>query len=147
MAIIPRPQNPLAYSKDGFNEYGDYVKHLGMKNQSFSSFENMGTINQTYLSNFFRFVDDFSKRGITIMFSYPSFEEKSFNNSAALIHELDMSLRAKQNLQVISTPESSCYPAAYFYDSAYHLNMEGRVIRTNQLIQDLQASGRLPVIE
>ena len=146
-AIKPGPPNPLAYSRDGFNEYGDYVKHLGVKNQPFVSSESQGSLNQSYLKNFFRFVDDFNERGITVMLSYPCCEEQSFYNSAALIQELDMLFRAKENLLVISTPESYCYPVEYFYDTVYHLNMEGRLIRTNQLIQDIQASGRLSAIE
>jgi len=136
--------NPLAYSRYGFNEYGDYVKHLGMENQPFVSSENLGIINRTYLKKFFRFVDDFTKRGITVILSYPSYEEQSFRNSAELIKEMDMLFRAKENLLVISSPESYCYPAEYFYDSYYHLNVEGRVVRTDQLIRDLQASGLLP---
>jgi len=136
--------NPLAYSRYGFNEYGDHIGHLGIENQPFSSSENLKTINQTYLKNFFRLVDNFTKRGITVMLSYPSFEEQSFHNSAALIQELDTLFRAKENLLVISTPESYCYPTEYFYDSTYHLNTEGRAVRTSQLIEDLQASGLLP---
>jgi hypothetical protein len=139
--------NPFAYSRDGFNEYGDYVKHLGFTNRPFISSENAGIINWTYLNNFFRFVDDFTKRGIMVMLSYPCFEEQSFHNSAALIQELDMLFRAKENLLVISTPESYCYPAEYFYDTVYHLNREGRAVRTNQLILDLQASGLLTLDE
>jgi hypothetical protein len=135
--------NPLAYSRDGFNEYGDYVKHLAVENQPFVSFENAGIINTAYLKKFFRLVDNFTKRGITVMLSYPCYEEQSFRNSAALIQELNMLFRAKENLLVISTPESYCYPAEYFYDTSYHLNREGRAVRTGQLIRDLQESGLL----
>jgi len=136
--------NPLAYTRGGFNKYGDHIGHLGMENHPFSSSGNLGTINQTYLKNFFRLIDTFTKRGIIVALSYPSYEEQSFRNSAALIQELDMLFRSKENLSVISTPESYCYPAEYFYDTVCHLNREGRAIRTDQLIQDLQASGLLP---
>ena len=146
-AIIPRGQNPLAYSRDGFNEYGDYVKHLGMENRPFVSDKSAGTLNQSYLNNFFRFIDNFTERGITVMLSYPCYEEQSFRNSAALIQELDVSFRAKENLLVISTPEAYCYPAEYFYDTVYHLNREGRAVRTSQLILDLQESGFPPIDE
>ena len=131
----------LALSRDGFNEYGDYLEHLGMKNRPFVSSESAGILNRTYLNNFFRLVDTLTKRGITVMLSYPSYEEQSFRNSAALIQELDMLFRAKENLKVISTPDSYCYPVECFYDTPYHLNREGRALRTNQLILDLQASG------
>ena len=143
-AIIPRNENTLAYSREGFNEHGDYVKHFGMKNYPFVSSENVGIINRSYLNNFFRFIDDFIERGIIVMLSYPCYEEQSFRNSAAFIQELDALFRAKENLPVISTPESYCYPAEYFYDTVYHLNVEGRALRTSQLILDLQKTGIFP---
>jgi hypothetical protein len=134
----------LAYSRNGFNEYGDYIEHLEMKNLPFSPSNDLGTLNQTYLKHFFQFVDNLSKRGVTVALSYPSFEEQSFRNSAALIQELDTAFKAKKNLSVISTPATYCFSADYFFDTCYHLNKEGRSIRTGQLIQDLQASGLFP---
>jgi hypothetical protein len=137
--------NPLSYSRYGFNEYGDYVKHLEMENQPFDTAGNAGIINRTYLKHFFQIVDDFSKRGILVMLSYPCYEEDSFRNSVELIQELNTLFMAKENLLVISTPESYCYPVNNFYDTTYHLNREGRSIRTSQLIQDLQTSGLLDI--
>jgi hypothetical protein len=137
--------NPLSYSRDGFNEYGDYVKHLKMENQPFDTAGNAGIINQTYLKHLFQIVDDFSKREITVMLSYPCYEEQSFRNSIELIQELNTLFMAKEKLLVISTPESYCYPVNYFFDTTYHLNREGRSMRTSQLIQDLQTSGLLDI--
>jgi len=137
--------NPLAYSRYGFNEYGDYIKHLRMENQSFSSSGNLGSLNKTYLNHFFQLVDNFYRRGITVVLSYPCYEEQSFHNSAELIQELDMAFRTKRNILVISHPESYCFPVNYFFDGVYHLNSEGRSMRTSQLIQDLQASGLINI--
>jgi len=135
------------YSRYGFNEYGDSVNHLGLANGLIAPSENLGDINQKYLNNFFRLVDSFTKRGIIVMLSYPCYEEQSFHNNTAFIQELDALFRTKENLLVISTPGSYCFHADYFYDTVYHLNMEGRTARTSQLIHDLRDSGRLPVIE
>lgn len=141
------------YTRDGFNEYGDYIKHLGMENIPFqvhynSITDNSITFNQTYLNRFFRFIDDFSMRGIKVVLSYPSYQEQSFRYISEMIKKLDAECRAKENLLVISNPESYCFPANYFFDTVYHLNREGRVVRTGQLIQDLQASGlfNIPIL-
>jgi hypothetical protein len=134
-------KNFLVYLRDGFNEYGDYTKHLEMGNLPFISIIDLGFLNLIYLNHFFQFVDDFSIRGITVVLSYPCYEEQSFRNSTGLIQELDTAFRAKENLLVISSPESYCFPTSYFFDTNYHLNKEGRYIRTGQLIHDLQASG------
>jgi len=133
--------NCFTYSRDGFNQYGDFIKHLGMENQPISSVNDLDTLNQTCLNNLSHFIDDFTGRGITVLLSYPCYEEQSFRNSAGFIQELDTAFRAKDSLLVISTPASFCFPANYFFDTAYHLNKEGRFIRTRQLIQDLQTSG------
>jgi hypothetical protein len=135
------PPNPKAYSRDGFNEYGDYVKHLNMENRPIASAKELGSLNISYLNHFFQFIDDFTARGITVALSYPSYEEQSWRNSAALIQELDKAFRAKENLLVISCPESYSFPTRLFYDTTYHLNAEGRTRRTEQLLEDLRASG------
>jgi len=144
--IFSRSRNSLVTVRDYYNEYGDYVSYP-VPAKPVSPNENLGVLNQTYLNNFFRFVDYFTKRGIIVMLSYPSYEEQSFRNSAELIRELDVLFRAKENLLVISTPESFCFPTDYFYGSVHHLKMEKRAIRTGQLIKDLEASGLLPAVE
>ncbi|GHT79502.1 hypothetical protein FACS1894130_08390 [Spirochaetia bacterium] len=138
LALIPRPLNPRAYTRDGFNEYGDYVKHLGIENQPFSPDQSIEGINQKYISAFFRLTDTFTTRGIQVIITYPGYEKNSFQNSSTLISELDAAFRAKQNITVISSPEDYCFPADYFYDTAYHLNAKGREIRTARLIRDLK---------
>jgi hypothetical protein len=135
------PPNPVAYSRDGFNTCGDYVKHLEKESRPFAPDDNQGLYNRSYLNHFFDMIDDFSNRGITVLLSYPSYEEQSFRNSAPLIQELDNVFRQKENLRVISRPEAFCFSRNLLYDTTYHLNAEGRTIRTEQLIQDLQESG------
>jgi hypothetical protein len=137
------PPNPHAHSRYGFNEHGDYVKHLTMENKPFPLQKNIGVINQEYLAYFFQFIDDFAARGITVVISYPSYEEQFFRNSAEVIMELDTVFRAKENMRVISKPENYCFPPELFYDTEYHLNAAGRTLRTTQLITDLQSSGLL----
>jgi hypothetical protein len=135
--------DPRAYSRYGFNEYGDYVKHLTKKPVPFSSYGNLGLLNQSYLNRFFQFIDDFTARGITVLLSYPSYEEQSYRVSAERIQELDEAFRAKENLLVISRPQDYCFPTPLFYDTTYHLNREGRTRRTAQLLEDLRSSGIL----
>jgi hypothetical protein len=138
LSLIPRPPNPLAYARDGFNEFGDYVKHLEQESQPVTPAGPIGKIDTQYLSSFFQLTDHLIGQGIRIIISYPSYEETSFRNSAAVIHELDAAFRAKQNISVISSPDDYCFPADLFYDTYYHLNTKGREIRTEKLIRDLK---------
>jgi hypothetical protein len=136
-----RPPDPLAYSRYGFNEHGDYVKHLDAENRSVSPEKPLGKLSKTYLARFFGMVDSFAGRGIRVLVSYPSYEETSFRNNSDLIRELDGILRAEKNLTVVSTPQDYSFPIGLFYDTVYHLNAGGRRLRTERLVRDLRASG------
>ena len=136
------PPNPHAYSRYGFNIYGDYIQHLAMENKKIDSTKKRGSVNRAYLAKFFTFVDDFTARGITVMLSYPSLEEQSYRVIGKEIAELDTAFRAQENLRVISKPENYCFPTAFFYDTAYHLNAAGREQRTKQLIADLELQSK-----
>ncbi|MDR1986872.1 MAG: hypothetical protein LBP88_07890 [Treponema sp.] len=131
-----RPGNPLAYRRDRFNQSGDYIGHLELENQAFESTPALGRLNQTALNRFFRFVRACEERGIQVILSYPSYEEASFTASAELIRTLDQTLR--ERISVISRPETYCFPRAWFYDSVYHLNKEGRQRRTEALLRDIE---------
>jgi hypothetical protein len=52
LAMIPRPPNPLAYTRDGFNEYGDYIKHLNIEDQRFESSTPLKSLQTQYLARF-----------------------------------------------------------------------------------------------
>jgi hypothetical protein len=136
-AMIPRPPNPLVYTRDGFNEYGDYVKHLTIADQPFASDTQVKNLNERYLTLFFRLIDAFTLRGITVLISYPSFEEPLFFASEPFIRKLDAAFRDK-SLMVISKPEDYAFPRNCFYDGSYHLNAKGRELRTARLIRDLE---------
>ncbi|MDR2796926.1 MAG: hypothetical protein LBB80_01115, partial [Treponema sp.] len=123
-----RPPNPLAYRRDGFNQYGDYIGHLESENQVFASTPALGKLNQRVLNRFFQFVEACEEQGIRVILSYPSYEEASFAASAELIRTLDQTLR--EQIPVISRPETYCFPRDWFYDTVYHLNKEGRQQRT-----------------
>lgn len=138
IALIPHPPNPLLYTRDGFNEYGDYIKHLETENQPIPPAEPLGNINAKYLSAFFRIADSLAEQGIQVLISYPSYEEVSYKNSEDTILEIDAALRTKENITVISSPDNYCFPTEYFYNTVYHLNAKGREIRTTRLIEDLK---------
>jgi hypothetical protein len=138
LGMIPHQPNPLAYSRDGLNEYGDYIKHLETKNLPFDTSPPLKEINSRYLRRFSRFTALLADRGIKVIVSYPSYEETHFHNSTQFIQELDAVLRMEKTIQVISTPQTYCFPGIFFYDTRYHLNAKGREIRTTLLIEDLQ---------
>jgi hypothetical protein len=133
-----RKPNPNTYDRYGFNEYCDYVKHLTFdETHPFKSATALTEINQTYINYFKKFTKDMAERGITVLVSWPSYEDASFDASKDFIHELDTILRKDENVTVISVPEDYRFAHEYFYDTVYHLHTEGRRIRSERLIRDL----------
>jgi hypothetical protein len=84
-------------------------------------------------------VDELVKKGVTVLFSYPSYDAASFDNSKDTIAQLDRIFRKAKNLTVISTPSEYRMPRKDMYNHVYHLNARGRQIYTARLVADLKA--------
>jgi hypothetical protein len=133
------------YTRYGFNEYGDHTAHLYLAGSDLAGGEaTAGKVNNDYVLFFSRFIDELSSRGITVMLSYPPYEEEVFSVSKDIIVELNNLFLSKENLQVISTPEDYCFDKSLFYDTSYHMNANGRRLRTELVIADIRKSGILP---
>ncbi|HUE98604.1 MAG TPA: hypothetical protein VMN99_05080, partial [Anaerolineales bacterium] len=42
----------------------------------------------------------------------------------------------RSSIPMLTSPEEVCMPDKYFFDTAYHLNAEGRELRTQRLIEN-----------
>ena len=49
-------------------------------------------------------------------------------------------LQARTKIPLLTSIDSLCLPDDYFYDTPYHLNEQGRRIRTERLIVNLRAA-------
>jgi hypothetical protein len=136
-----RPPDPAAYKRDRFNGHGDYVGHLDMENRAFEPAAPLDPFDREALRRFFRMAEEFQRRGIRVLFSYPCYEAASFDRSQGIINELDGLLRGNDHIRVISRPEAYRFPRELFYDTVYHLNAGGRALRTETLRRDLEGTG------
>lgn len=136
------------YKNSAVNAYGEIDKEL---------FPRPGNILATgYLSEpvsydaehisdeFIDYVNDYVAyckfRGATVYYSFSPVNERAINPStiredteayyAYLVEKLDC--------EVISDPNNYIYDYRYFYDTNFHLNDSGVVLRTAQLVRDLK---------
>ncbi|GAB6392278.1 MAG: hypothetical protein MdMp014T_1651 [Treponematales bacterium] len=137
-----RKPNPRSYSRDGFNELGDYVNHLALESVPFKTAAPLTAIHQSYLALFFRVTESLRRQGVIVLITYPSYDAESFDASKDFIQQLDAAFR--QKLTVISKPEDYRFDRKYFYDTTYHLNKQGRELRTARLAADIVSAGFLP---
>jgi len=132
------PDSPHTYTRDGFNKYGDYINHLSLESRPCKPAAKINITNTTnkYLHLYFNILKKIHKKGVTVLITYPSYEQESFDVSKDFIYYLDDEFR--KNLTVISKPQDYRFEQEYIYDGVvYHLNKTGREIRTQRLIKDL----------
>jgi hypothetical protein len=74
------------------------------------------------------------------LFTWPPLLTEEFERHKEKIWLLDQRLRKDLAVPIISKPEDYIFEMRYIFDTAYHLRREGRRIRTETLIRDMQAT-------
>lgn len=90
--------------------------------------------------------DRFAERGAEVYFSWAPINEQSDGNYDiyAVAEEFERRLAAllsPYGYEIISEASDYIYKGRYFYDTDYHLNDMGVVLRTEQLIRDMKTAG------
>lgn len=132
------------YNSQHFNEYGDFVGHLadnvspGM-NAEYGSF----LVNQ--LDEGFDFLESFNRyalqQGAVVFYEAPASRQTNCElTGERYIRRFYNALHSRTKIPLLTRMDRLCYPDEYFYDTPYHLNKEGRRIRTENLIANLKAA-------
>ncbi len=77
-------------------------------------------------------------RDVRVMMSYSPAMRSYYDRHTASIDRLQELVEAHPPLAAPSAPRTYVYEEPLFFDTVYHLNVDGRPVRTNQLIADLQ---------
>jgi len=129
------------YYRKAFNAYGDMVAHLSRQSSDVSG-EPLFRAKRLdsdadailVLNEFAAFV---RTREARAFFDFPSIPQAHFRANAAIIQDLDRRLTRELQMPILSRPEENALPLNLFYDSVYHLNAQGRTIRTEKIISDV----------
>lgn len=134
------------YCPRAFNEYGDNVAHLDLPPKDVAKLEFLHTTAQGVDTEAIEVVNDFARRveqrGGRVVMLFPCVPRPHFDLRHEAIDRLYASLRTDLNVPMLSTPEDYVYPIEYFYDWVYHLNRDGRALRTAKVVDQLR-----PVVE
>ena len=146
-----RPENAGAYKKENFNEYGDNVYDRpynvlsGYGNPIVLDFrtnysDNVTTEYEEYIDYVNEYVKYAEKRGASVYFSFPPMNAAALdgNTSERDIEEFYQNLVHSLNCKVISNIYDYILDDGYFFDSEFHLNNSGVVVRTVRLIDDIK---------
>ena len=72
--------------------------------------------------------------GAHAYFMFPSYIDRSYSINAGAIDSLRRKLEKGMRLPIIGTAGDFAYPKNYFFDTRYHLNEEGRRLRSLRMI-------------
>jgi len=128
-----------------FNERGDYnamrphrIVEVGETNSFASDFLS------DFLRDYWNELDDLVlKEGAVLYMSCPPIVGESLMVD---LDDLQTELEDKLNFPVISTLTDYVYPLDNFYDTGFHLNDYGRMVRTEQLVKDLKNISNYDII-
>jgi hypothetical protein len=125
----------------GFNEQGDLTSHLGIK----WTFERGAELNISQLPidmEVVRMLQDFTKqmnaREISVFISYTPAAQSYYDRHKATLTELHAILTRAAPVVVPRPPADFVFREEWFFDTVFHLTAEGRPVRTQKVIDDLQ---------
>ena len=141
--FFPPDTNPV-YNRRSFNEYGDVVSHLGRKGMNPDSIyvgplPSLETFNDETIEQLNEVADEAKRRSATAYFMFPSYIDRSLELNRAAIDSLRTKIESGMKIPVVGTPRDFSYPGTMFFDTRYHLNEDGRRIRTLRMIEILRA--------
>lgn len=141
-----------ATSYKSLNRYGDMCGHIGNKyfgNERYLK-SNL-TLSPFFLSEYNRLLEFAASKHIKIFLIYPvTLENPSFSlndpQTFAKIENLKAELK-KHNIEIYGDFRDFHFERKYFFDTAYHLNEEGAILRTQafiKLLKHMQQEGLIP---
>lgn len=118
---------------------GDELRHLTME----SGVKNIPTpeikedFNEDFFAYFLQRMTDWQSRGMTVIMLPPAYYDKGFNLNKAKIEYLSRRL-SESGYPFAAPPEEFSYPRNLIYNTHYHVNKEGRELRTRSVIKALR---------
>lgn len=122
-----------------YDKYGDEVLHLTMKipQKKILTPPIKDDFNEDFFAYFIQRLKEWQKRGLTVVILPPAYYDKGFNENKAKIDYLTKRL-AESGYPFAAPPEEFSYPRNLIYNTHYHLNKEGRELRTKSVIKALR---------
>ncbi|MEL7570991.1 MAG: hypothetical protein AAGU14_10610 [Eubacteriaceae bacterium] len=127
------------YLRDDFNKHGDVIGHINKPSPELSqAIKTRILVDSKYntetIKNIMKYSAYANSKGARVYLTYPSLMNTSYLASRDKVHKVEYTLN-KSEINIVGTPEEFVYNDNLFYDTRYHLNGEGRNIRTNDLIK------------
>ena len=145
--VLFPPDTNTVYNRRSFNQYGDAVSHLnkpGMNPDSIfvKPLPPLKEFNRGTLKDLNAIESKPREANAHAYFLFPSYIDRSYVINVAAIDSLKKKIAGGMSMPIVGGPKDFVMPKQYFFDTRYHLNREGRYLRTLKMIDVLRAQGR-----
>lgn len=129
------------YTGDKFNVFGDFTGHLNL-NPIDQSDIGASAYPVNILDEAYTFLAEFNRYAVSkgARVYYEPQPNRQTNCEATGVKRLERfykTLQKETSIPILTPLDQLCLPDGYFFDTPYHLNAEGRNIRTVYLIDNL----------
>ena len=136
---IPDESNTI-YSRHSFNQYGDMTGHLDqLPPRPLHDTGMLFISKKANVERLNKFAHVTAGRKIRVFFAYPSYAASCYHLHTGKIRRYEEYVRKNLKIPVLGTPSDFVFEDNLFYDTAYHLNREGRHQRTIRLLKLLRS--------
>jgi len=141
--IFPRvEEEKLIYGLNRFNEYGDHYTHWDLDVRDFLPYKEpyINDYNPKIIEKLKEFEERIRLKGAVLYVSYPSMQDISFDNYIEVINKIEDEF-IRHGFTLLGTPGRYRMDTSLMFDSPYHPNGTGVVLRTELLTEDLREAG------
>ncbi len=127
-------------TNSGFNRFGDLESHLGIE-WTFEREEGFDLtalgIDPDVVGIVQAFSNEMDQRGVTVVVSYCPVMRAYYDQHRETINDLHHRLQSA-GLRLPLSPEEMVFDPSFFFDTVYHLNAQGRPVRTQKVLDSLE---------
>jgi hypothetical protein len=124
-----------------YNSNGDFIGHLNETSMARRKVPSVPYPVATVQNEIFVFLEQFHQfareKGAEVYFEAPASRRTNCENTGeAPMENFFGTFEERSSIPVFTPLDEVCLPDKYFFDTAYHLNAEGRQVRTERLIEN-----------
>ena len=128
------------YQRKNFNELGDFIGHLDA--QKPTSVREMDKVfSYSYykgIEHLNRFQAVAEERGVEVVYFFSPLPSTLYQNNANSLYRLQTDFQKYVKIPILNSLDDVVYPDSLFFDTANHLNKQGRKERTKHILTQLK---------
>lgn len=123
-----------AHSRSTVNKYGDAVGYLMYKKPGYDHCGRLEYERYEEIPTFNRFKQKMDSVGAKVYLVFPPFPQSDFDRNKDIFDRYYTDLKRTLKIPIFCTPEEMVFDDTLFFDTVYHLDKDGRELRTTKLI-------------